>query len=84
MNVKWLDFYLPEVDIQHRKARDLVRKFHSQIKYRYLCIYGYFKVRMRVTCDVLLFDGADPSLGRMAVPFSVVVKRFCFVPVICK
>ena len=37
--------------------------------------------------SVLLFDGfirADPSLERMPVPFSVVVKRFCFVPVIDK
>ena len=48
------------------------------------------QVEIQMTKDdgsVLLFDGfirADPSLERMPVPFSVVVKRFCFVPVICK
>ena len=66
---------------------DLAVKFTYQVpSFSVLYMYVHLRrVEIQVTKDdgsVLLFDGfirADPSLERMPVPFSVVVKRFCFV-----
>ena len=69
---------------------DLAVKFMYQVPSFSVLYVDLRQVEIQVTKDdglVLLFDGfirADPSLERMPVPFSVVVKRFCFVPVFCK
>ena len=69
---------------------DLSVKFTYQVPSFSVLYVDLRQVEIQVTKDdgsVLLFDGfirANPSLERMPVPFSVVVKRFCFVPVICK
>ena len=67
---------------------DMAVKFTYQIhSFSVLCV-DLRQVKMQVTEDdgsVQLFDGfirADPSLERMTVPVSVLIKKFCFVPVI--
>ena len=66
---------------------ELFVKFTYQVPSFSVLYVDLRQVKIQVTKDdgsVLLFDGfvrADPSLERMPVPFSIVVKRFCFVPV---